>query len=97
MAILIEEENNRASIVKVFLWLLILIIIAVAGYYIFFAKPQLVEIVVPQNLQSKSIDSLAGINFNPQGVLNGEEFQSLKQYITPPKPGNAGKSNPFAP
>ena len=80
------------------LWFLIIIIIAVAGYYIFFAKPQFVEIIgVPQNLQSKDIDILSVIDLNPEGVINSQEFRSLKQYITPPQPGNAGKSNPFAP
>ncbi len=97
MAIVIEEERNGGNIVKILMWLLILVVVAVAGYYIFFAEPELVEIVVPPNLQNKNISSLTGINLNPEEVVGGREFKSLKQYVNPPQPGNAGKSNPFAP
>ncbi len=98
MAIIVEEGGNGTSkVVRIIMWFLILLIIAVAGYYIFFAQPQLIEVVVPSNLQGKSIDPLAGINLNPGEVISGEEFQALKQYVTPPRPGNAGKSNPFSP
>lgn len=95
MAIIIEEEKNKIGIVKFLMWFLILIIIGVAGYYIFFAQPQLIEIVTPSNF--KAIDPLAGINLNPEEVLNSQDFLSLKKYVTPPEPGNTGKTNPFAP
>ncbi len=95
MAIIIEEEKNKMGAVRFLMWFLILVIIGVAGYYIFFAKPQLIEIATPSNF--KGIDPLAGINLNPEEVLNSQDFQSLKKYVTPPQPGNAGKSNPFAP
>ena len=98
MAIIIEEEKNGTGAVRILLWLLIVVVIAVAGYYIFFAKPELVGIIaVPPNLQSKNIDTLAGIDFNQENVINSQEFQMLKQYITSPEPGNAGRSNPFVP
>ena len=96
MATIIEEgKNGRGGIVRLLMWLMVLIIIGAAGYYIFFAEPQLVEIATPASF--KSIDPLAGINLNPEDVINGVEFQSLKIYVTPPRPGNAGKANPFAP
>lgn len=96
MAIIVEEEQgNRVSIISALMWVLVLVIIIAAGYFIFFAQPQFVEIVAPQNF--KGIDPLANLNLDPEGVVQSQEFQSLRQYVTPIAPGNAGKSNPFGP
>lgn len=93
MAIIVEEERSRPSIIAVLMWLMVLIIVAVAVYYIFFVQPQVVDIGVPSNFQN--IDPLAEINLNPEDVIGSSGFQSMKQYVTPPVPGNAGRANPF--
>ena len=95
MAIIVEEEKNKGGIVRILMWVVILGIVGFAGYYIFFAKPQLVEIEAPANF--KGINPLSEIQLNPQEVIQGRSFQALKNYVSPPQPGNAGKSNPFAP
>lgn len=93
MAIVIEEEKNRISPISIATWLVVMIIIGLAAYYIFFSQPQLVEITAPQIFQN--IDPLSKVNINPEDVVNGPGFQSLKSTITLPEPGNAGRANPF--
>lgn len=95
MAIVIEEEKSKVSLITFVTWLIILVIIAVAVYYIFFSQPQLIEISPPANFEN--INPLSKINLNPTDVVNNPNFQSLKQYITLPVPGNFGRSNPFVP
>ena len=93
MAIFVEEEKNRINLISIITWLVILLIIGLAAYYIFFAQPQLVEITAPAALQN--IDPLSKVNINPEDIVNGPGFQSLKSTITLPVPGNAGRENPF--
>ncbi|MEK9180562.1 MAG: hypothetical protein AAB897_04080 [Patescibacteria group bacterium] len=94
MAIIVEEERPQINITRMLMWLIILVIIGVAIYYIFFSQPQIVDVAIPSNFQN--IDPLASINLNPEDVINGPEFQALKQYVTVPEPGNAGRLNPFS-
>jgi hypothetical protein len=95
MAIVIEGETKKVNIVNILTWLVVLVVIVAAAYYIFFAQPQLVEVVTPASF--KNISPLANLNLNPEEVVSGASFQSLKQYVTPPTPGNFGRSNPFLP
>ncbi|MBU6500334.1 MAG: hypothetical protein KGJ89_00695 [Patescibacteria group bacterium] len=95
MAIVLEEEKNKTNIVSIITWLAVLGIIVAAVYYIFFNQPQLVEVAAPANFQN--VDPLSKIKLNPEDVINSQSFQSLKQYVAPPVPGNAGRDNPFVP
>lgn len=93
MAIIVEEEKkNNAGIVRVVTWLVILVAIGSAAYYVFFAQPQLIEVVAPPNL--KNIEPLAKLNLNPEEVINSQIFRSLKQHTRPVVSG-VGRSNPF--
>ena len=94
MAIIVEEEKSRISLVTVVIWLAILIVIGVAAYYIFFTEPQLVE-VTSQPAGFENLNPLSKINLNPNDLLTSQAFQSLKQYIELPVAGNAGRPNPF--
>jgi hypothetical protein len=95
MAIVIEEEGNKTNIVGTVTWVVVLVIIVLTIYYVFFAQPQLVEVVAPANF--KNIDPLANVTLNLEDVTGNRNFQNLKQYITPISPGNYGRSNPFLP
>ena len=95
MAIVIEEEKPKVSIIHVLMWFTVLVVIGLSVYYIFFAKPEIADIVVPSTL--RNVEPLAKITLNPEDILNSEVFQGLKQYVVPPSPGNAGRSNPFLP
>ena len=93
MAIIVEEERPKVSITQILMWLAVLIVMGIAVYYIFFAKPEIVDIAIPSTFQN--VNPLAEVTLNPEDVINGPAFQALKQYVTPPSPGNAGRSNPF--
>ncbi|MEK7195198.1 MAG: hypothetical protein AAB655_00720 [Patescibacteria group bacterium] len=91
--VVVEEGKNKVNIVNVVLWFVVMTILGVAIYYIFFSRPELVEVVIPSNF--KNVDSLATVNLDPNEVVSSKSFQSLKQYVQLPVPGNAGRSNPF--
>ena len=93
MAIVIEEEKNGVSIVRIIVWFTPIVIFGVVVYYIFFAKPQLVDVAAPSTFQS--VDRLAEINLNPEEIVNSSAFRSLRQNVSVPLPGNAGRANPF--
>ncbi|MCL5733516.1 MAG: hypothetical protein M1334_02525 [Patescibacteria group bacterium] len=92
MAIVIEEKKTKSGFVTVILWLVVLGIIIGAAYYLFFNQPQLIEVVVPGNLQSAQ--NLTKISVNPQIVE--PLLQSLHSYIqSTGAPTNIGRPNPF--
>lgn len=92
MAIVIEEKKTRSGFITVILWLVILGIIIGAVYYLFFSQPQLIEVVVPSNLQSAQ--NITKVSVNPQIVA--PLLQSLHPYIqSAGVPTNIGRSNPF--
>jgi hypothetical protein len=99
MAIIIEEEKNgkNMNLIRFFAWLVILIIVAIAAYYLFFVKPELVIITPPANFQY--IAPIAQANLDPQAVLNSPAFTALKQpnfpLPTPNGPVPVGRPNPF--
>lgn len=95
MAIVIEEEKNQTNIIGIVTWLVVILVVGIAAYYIFFARPQLVEMVAPSAFQN--INTISKINLNPEEVVNSKLFQSLKLYVSLPVPGSAGRSNPFSP
>ncbi len=95
MAIVVEEDRPKINITQVLMWLTVLLIVGFAVYYIFFAEPQIVGVAVPPAF--KNIDPLAEVNLTPEDLINSEQFKSLKQYVTPPEAGNAGRTNPFIP
>jgi hypothetical protein len=93
MAIVIEEEKNQNNIIAIAMYLVFLVIIGAVLYYIFFKQPTLIEVAVPESFENTA--QLSRIELNPRDVVADEKFQSLKQYVTPPSPGNVGRANPF--
>ena len=95
MAIIIEQEKKPVN------WFNIIVIAAVIGiiflvlYFVFFKKPELIDVVVPGNLSN--INQLSQVQVDPAPVVN-----SLNKYFTNnygasleiPAPG---RSNPFLP
>jgi hypothetical protein len=94
MAIIVEEENrgggNWGSIV---LWIMVFAILGIAVYYIFFKRPDLVEVATPQNFQNAV--QLSKINLNPQDVVSSPLFKSLQTYAQPVAPVPSRRDNPF--
>ena len=93
MAILVSEEGiKKIGVLTITIWVLILVVIGVAVYYIFFKEPSLVEVASPSSYQN--IDPLASVALNPQEVANDID-KTLKQYVPPPSPATVGRDNPF--
>ncbi len=93
MAILIEEERHPTNWIGIIFSVLIVALLFTGGYYLFFKRPELIEVVVPPKLQA--LKELSRAQFDPKSVLDSPIFKSLRDYsfkLTPPTPG---RDNPF--
>lgn len=94
MAIFIEEERRGEgrwfgfSLISV-----ILVIIGVAAYYLFFVSPEFIHTAIPAKLSP--IDDLTKINFNPQDVISGDFFRSVRSLVPAQSSGVIGNVTPF--
>lgn len=95
MPVIIEEEKKPINWTTVIVTAVILIVLFVGGYYLFFQKPELIEVVAPRELQT--ITNISQVQFDPTGVVNSATFKLLRQYGTPVVPPAAGRDNPFEP
>jgi len=93
MAILIEEQRDRGQWITIVIWLVIIVVIGFSAYYLFFKRPNYVEIAIPDNY--KNTTELIKFNLRPDEVVNLPQFQALKQYVTVPALPSTGKANPF--
>jgi len=91
MAIVIEErrESNIGSIIT---WLLVLIVIGIAGYYIFFKNPGMIE-VKPSN-DFVGTAEISKISLKPDEII-GKLSGLTKRTLSPVK--ETGRANPFLP
>ncbi len=71
----------------------ILAILAATFYFLFFAAPPRIEVVLPRSLEA--IAELSKISLDPSAVLGSEAFRSLKSYNGLPSVGRTGRTNPF--
>lgn len=94
MAILVEEKRP-VNIMGILTVLIILVVVFVGGYYIFFKRPEAIEVILPSGLEN--INELSQIQFNPSEVVDGATFKLLRDYTTPLTTPVAGRENPFAP
>lgn len=93
MAIVLQEEKRKINWVSFATIFIIIVVLFAGGYYLFFEKPELIEIVAP--VQLDNINELSRISFDPESVVNSPTFKLLRQFesdIVPPVPG---RSNPF--
>lgn len=93
MAIIVEEEQkSRQNFTGLIVWSLIFVVIAVAVYYVFFKRPDLVEQATPTLTNT---EALSKIELKPDEVINSPSFQALQSYVQPLTPPPAGRANPF--
>ena len=96
MAIVVEEKSKGGvGFFGVLIWLLVLVLVAIAGYYIFFANPDLIELQVPAGLERTQ--QLSQLSLDPKEVLESPGFKNLQSYITTDPQGVFGRVNPFLP
>ena len=97
MAIVIEEERKQSAsaLIGAVMWIIMLGVIGAAIYYVFFTKPDLVELAVPAEFANTA--QISKIDLKPEEVLSNPAFRGLKQYITPALRSDTGRPNPFLP
>lgn len=96
MAIIVEEGKKKTNILGFAAWLVFLVIVAAAVYYIFFAQPQIVALPTTGTLNT--IAPIADLSLDPQAVVGGAAFQTLHATITEPSPSGpvgVGRPDPF--
>ena len=74
-------------------WLVILASVGASVYYVFFKRPELVEIATPANL--RSTEELSKIKLSPEEIVSNPNFQVLKSYAVPLSVVGGGRANPF--
>jgi len=95
MAISIEQKKSSANWLNIILAIIIVTVIFAGGYFLFFKKPELIEVIVPTQL--KDLSRLSEAEFNPQELLNSPEFKVLRQFQVEIEVSKPGRDNPFEP
>lgn len=95
MAISIEQKKSSANWLNIILAIIIVTVIFAGGYFLFFKKPELIEVIVPTQL--KDLSRLSEAEFNPQELLNSPGFKILRQFQVEIEVSEPGRDNPFEP
>lgn len=95
MAITVEQEKKPINWVAALVTIIIVAVLFIGSYFLFFKKPELIEIVVPGTLQN--VSSISRLTVDPEDVLNLPTFKLLRQYGTSVTIPTPGRSNPFKP
>ena len=94
MAIVVEEEHkSHQSLTGLITGGIVFVILAVAVYYVFFKRPDLVEVVTPANFANTAV--LSHINLQPDEVINSAAFQALSTQVQPVATSTGTGANPF--
>lgn len=95
MAIILEEEKKSFNWTKLAIVLAVVLALAAAIYFVFFAPTPVFEIIVPPPLESAQ--KISSFQIDPANVLNSQVFRSLRSYAPLPTVGSLGRPNPFLP
>ncbi len=95
MAIIVEENKKKGSLLNLLVWVIIIGVILFATYYIFFKEPEIIDVVIPQKDAFNNIDSLSKIKLDPE-IIKNPAFEALNSYIDLPEKGRSGRLNPFS-
>jgi hypothetical protein len=94
MAIIIEPQERRGgNILSFLLWGVFILALFAGLYYVFFTKPELIDIATPREL--KDAQEIANIKFDPNALASSPQFKALRPYVTEPSLPALGRSNPF--
>jgi hypothetical protein len=97
MAIVIEEEKRSGAggsgLLNALLWIALIGGVAFGAYYVFFQKPEIIDLAVPNDF--KNTEQISRLELHPDEVLQSPQFTNLRSYITPPATPESGKANPF--
>jgi hypothetical protein len=94
MAIIVEE-GKKTNIFKMLIFVLVFALIFLGAYYLFFAPVPLVDVALNSDL--RMISDVSKVDFDVSRVTDSPIFRSLKEYVLPSLPTEAGRPNPFEP
>ena len=92
MAIIIEKEKRGAR-TQMIVGIIVVFVLFFGIYYLFFVRPPLVDVIVPQGL--KSISKISEVKISPSTVIDSPIYKSLKEYVKDVDIGEFGRENPF--
>ncbi len=95
MAIIVEPEKKSVNWVTMISVFIIIVVLFAGGYFLFFKKPDLIEIVLPNSLEE--INKISKLTFDPASIINSPTFKLLKRYDPNIQSATAGRTNPFKP
>jgi uncharacterized protein (DUF58 family) len=93
MAIVVEERGQGTGLVSVLIWLLLLAVVALGFYFVFFKKPELIDIARPPGYET--VEQISRISLDPESVVQNPKFRALKAHLTPSEAQTSGRTNPF--
>ena len=94
MAIVVEQEKKKANWITILSVAVFLGVVFFGGYYLFFKQPELIDVVVPAELERLRV--ISSVRFDPREVVDSPAFQGLRDFAgTVPAP-RTGKANPFS-
>ncbi len=95
MAIIVEQEKKPVNWLNLTVVIVFVVLIFALAYFVFFKKPELIDVVLPGNLNK--INTLSQVQVDPGPVVNTLQKYFTTNYgssLTIPTPG---RTNPFTP
>lgn len=95
MAIVLEEQKSRFPWFFFLILFLIVLILGIAGYFLFYVQPDLVGRVLPSSFTGVVDLSVSGADLST--LQRNPSFSNLREQVSPPvlNEGVFGKGNPF--
>ncbi len=94
MAIILQEEKQSINWTGVIGAIVAFAVLIGGAYVLFFAPVPAIEGLFISKEQQLTTD-LAGVQFDPDTVIQNKTFRSLQQYAGAPAVGQSGRSNPL--
>lgn len=94
MAIAIEGEKNTKGWIQIAVIAVTALFLIFGMYSLFFKSPPLVEVLIPQELET--ISRYSEININPRAITESTLYSSLIQHVSEPVVEGFGRENPFS-
>ncbi len=95
MAIIIEQDKKPVNWFNIIVIAVVVAIMFAVVYFIFFNKPELIDVVVPGNLNN--IKQLSQVQVDPTPVVNTLNKYFTNNYGASLNIPTPGRSNPFSP
>ncbi len=93
MAILVQQQRRGMGLAGMITFLVILVILGFAVYYLFFAPTPGFDVIIPAPLERTQ--TISTFSLDPSTVFDSPAFKSLKKITGAQNSGSFGRDNPF--